>query len=516
METFTVLNDTPFIGYINNFLSIEECNTLIELGKIKPVLSEIYTDNGLAVDPEIRDSTTTYFGDLESKDNNVQNTIDLIYDRVSATIGIDKSHFEEFQITSYSKNSHFDVHYDFFIAKDHNVGYTEKIKKVLSKGGGNRIGTVLLYLNEPDSGGETYFSWTKIAIKPEPGKLLYFKYNYDDPMDNIKTIHQSIPVESGIKWIITILIAEAPLDQPMPNFSRYAEEGKIFTTLHDTCYELECGPDYDRRTLTISLPANQDPKNTLVVGFTGGMDSSLLLFLLGMLNTHQIIPYIILPVAIDAFPASVREIPEGQFGLGEDYRVMALMVKLIQSRLKNKGGILDFTYDQENTNPEFYHVCPSNVPTKKKAFFGLLDYFNNRESRFRKHTCLFMGIIEPPGVECLGSNNSSVSNLGIIKSPLSNLKKYHIVDALLQLNLEDILKLTPGQPPDIHSHTNLTEKCNINPCMERRWAFTKLIGLEQMGMDYFVNKYIWDSNTPEIEPINRYEDEVLKKNNLIR
>ena len=52
--------------------------------------------------------------------------------------------------------------------------------------------------------------------------------------------------------------------------------------------------------------------------------------------------------------------------------------------------------------------------------------------------------------------------------------------------------------------------------MERRWAFTKLLGREQMGMDYFVNKYIWDPNHPEIEPINRYEDEVLKKNNLIR
>lgn len=516
MSKFTILNDIPFIGCIDNFLSIEECNKLIELGSIKPVVSEIYTDNGLVVDTEIRDSTTTYFGDLESKDSNVQNIIDLIYDRVSATIGIDKSHFEDFQVTSYSKNSHFNVHYDFFIAKDHNVEYTEKIKKLLSKSGGNRMSTAILYLNEPESGGETYFPWPKIAIKTEPGKLLYFKYNYDDPMDNIKTIHESIPVESGIKWIITILIAEAPLDQPMPNFSRYAEEGKIVTSLHDTCYELECGPNYDRRTLSISLPANQDPRNTLIIGFTGGIDSSLLLFLLGMLNSHQIIPYIILPVAIDAFPASVREIPEGQTGLGEDYRVMPLMVKLIQGRLKNKGGILDFEYNQKNPNTEFYHVCPSNIPTTKKAIFGLLDYFKNKESKFRKHKFLFTGTIEPPPkLECAGNNRATFPNIGQIKNPLYNLKKYHIVDALLQLDLEDILKLTPGQPPDIHSHPNLTEKCNINPCMERRWAFTKLPGLEQMGMDYFVNKYIWNPNTPEIEPINRYEDEVLKKNNLI-
>jgi hypothetical protein len=42
MSEFTILNDTPFIGCIDNFLSVDECNKLIELGKLKQVPSEIF------------------------------------------------------------------------------------------------------------------------------------------------------------------------------------------------------------------------------------------------------------------------------------------------------------------------------------------------------------------------------------------------------------------------------------------------------------------------------------------
>jgi prolyl 4-hydroxylase len=456
---------------------------------------------GREVNIKIRDSKTTYFVDLKNKNSDSVNLIDLVYTRVAETIGIDKNQFEEFQITNYEDaNQHFNAHYDFLIEMIDNKEYTEAVNKMCVKGG-NRIGTVLLYLNDVADGGETYFSWEQVIVKPAQGKMLYFKYDYDDPTTNLKTQHQALPPISNPKWVITILIAEAPLDKPMPNFNKFSEEGKLITNLHDTNYELECGPDYDRRTLSISLPANDDARNTVVVGFTAGMDSSLLLYLLGMLNSHQIIPYIIIPVIIDSF----QVLPENENGLGEVYATVPLMVKLIQSKLKNKGGILDFTYGKSKDDPDsdFFHVCPSNIPIKK-AFHGMLDYFNNRKSSFRKHKFLCMGYIEPPDADFKGNNAKISTALGIIKAPLFNLQKYHIVDAILQLDLEDILKLTPIG--DAHSHTNLTEPCNT-ACTERRWAFTKLLGLEQMGLDYFVYK-----NNPDGS--NKYEAEILKKLNL--
>jgi hypothetical protein len=115
-----------------------------------------------------------------------------------------------------------------------------------------------------------------------------------------------------------------------------------------------------------------------------------------------------------------------------------------------------------------------------------------------------MGYIEPPVDGFTGNNIKNTIGNGVIKAPLANLQKYHIVDAILQLGLEDILKLTPMG--DAHFHTNLTETCNT-ACMERRWAFTKLPGLEQMGLDYFVNKLTSNG-------VNKYEAEILKKLNL--
>lgn len=504
MSEFTILNDTPFIGCIDNFLSVEECGKLIELGKLKQVPSEIYSTEGTGgkeVLTKVRDSRTTYYSDVENKNTDSINLIDLIYTRVSKTIGIDKSHFEEFQVTNYSdSNQHFQAHYDFFIERKDNKIYTEAIDQMCSKGG-NRIATVVLYLNDVDEGGETYFPWEQVIVKPAQGKMLFFKYDYDDPLVNLKTQHQALAPISNPKWIITILIAEAPLDKPMPNFSKFSKEGRIITTLNDTNYELECGPEYDKRTLSISLPANDNPRNALVVGFTAGMDSSLLLFLLGMLNTYQVIPYIIVPVIID----SQQTLAEDESGLSEGYSTVPLMVKLIQSKLKNKGGILDFTYGKSKEDPDsdFFHVCPSNIPIKK-AFHGMLDYFNNRKSRFREHKFLCMGYIEPPNDGFTGNNTKNTIGNEVIKAPLANLQKYHIVDAILQLDLEDILKLTPIG--DAHFHTNLTEFCNPG-CMERRWAFTKLPGLEQMGLDYFVNKLTSNG-------VNKYEAEILKKLNL--
>ena len=181
------------------------------------------------------------------------------------------------------------------------------------------------------------------------------------------------------------------------------------------------------------------------------------------------------------------------------------MIYYLSFQLKNKGRILDFTFGSDIKNPDsdFFHVCPSNIPIKK-AFHGMLDYFNNRKSTLRKHKFLYMGYIESPNDGFEGNNKNIISNNGFIKSPLSNLQKYHIVDAILQLDLEDILKLTPIG--NAHSHTDLTESCNP-ACRERRWAFTKLPGLEQMGLDYFVNKNNADGS-------NKYESEIIKKLNL--
>jgi hypothetical protein len=66
----------------------------------------------------------------------------------------------------------------------------------------------------------------------------------------------------------------------------------------ESSINLMCGPAADQRLLSISIPENKIPFNTILVGFTGGIDSSLLLYLLVKLNREQKIPFIIQPITV--------------------------------------------------------------------------------------------------------------------------------------------------------------------------------------------------------------------------
>lgn len=52
------------------------------------------------------------------------------------------------------------------------------------------------YLNDDFTGGETYFDRQQVTVKPQQGAVVVFPAYYTHP-------HQSLPVESGIKYALT-------------------------------------------------------------------------------------------------------------------------------------------------------------------------------------------------------------------------------------------------------------------------------------------------------------------------
>lgn len=77
---------------------------------------------------------------------------------------------------------------------------------------GQRIRTILVYLNNEFTGGETNFPSLGLKLKAEPkGAIVFY------PMDNVgknmchpKALHAGLPVESGEKYICNIWIREKP------------------------------------------------------------------------------------------------------------------------------------------------------------------------------------------------------------------------------------------------------------------------------------------------------------------
>lgn len=99
---------------------------------------------------------------------------------------------EEIQLTKYNPGEYYKRHWDNF-----NTPGVQSIEN-------DRIGTIILYLNDDFEGGETTFNQLEISIKPKRGKVCYFYYPMGSNTEMLE--HEAMPVINGEKKIIQIWI----------------------------------------------------------------------------------------------------------------------------------------------------------------------------------------------------------------------------------------------------------------------------------------------------------------------
>jgi prolyl 4-hydroxylase len=108
--------------------------------------------------------------------------------------GIENEKFEPWQLSKYQKGDHFHFHLDCGSWKDHPSGEREK--------------TVLLYLNSPIKGGETYFRGLNLLIKPIQGRLVIWDNLLPNGNCNHAMIHAGLPVKFGVKITLNTWIRQ--------------------------------------------------------------------------------------------------------------------------------------------------------------------------------------------------------------------------------------------------------------------------------------------------------------------
>jgi len=54
-----------------------------------------------------------------------------------------------------------------------------------------------------EEGGETVFPLLNLSVKPKRGSAVYFEYFYRNRALNDLTLHSSVPVVRGEKWVAT-------------------------------------------------------------------------------------------------------------------------------------------------------------------------------------------------------------------------------------------------------------------------------------------------------------------------
>lgn len=171
---------------IGDFLSADECIRLcamIDAVARPSALHELDYASGFR---------TSYSGDLDPCDAFVAG----LSKRIDAVLGVDAAIGEPLQGQRYHPGQQFKPHNDWFYTSE---GYWPQEEAR----GGQRSWTAMAYLNAVEAGGATAFTLLGLEIEPKPGVLLLWNNALPDGRPNEATLHAGLPVERGVKYVIT-------------------------------------------------------------------------------------------------------------------------------------------------------------------------------------------------------------------------------------------------------------------------------------------------------------------------
>jgi prolyl 4-hydroxylase len=190
--------DHPRVVMLGNVLSQDECDALIDLAGERLGRSEtVVNETGGNEVHEARTSRGMFFGRAENE------LVDRIEKRLSVLTQWPIENGEGLQVLHYSRGAQYKPHFDYFDPEQ--PGAAAVLRR-----GGQRVGTVVLYLNTPEHGGGTVFPDAGLTVHPAAGCAAFFSYALPDP--GTKTLHGGAPVEVGEKWVATKWMRQGRFD----------------------------------------------------------------------------------------------------------------------------------------------------------------------------------------------------------------------------------------------------------------------------------------------------------------
>lgn len=179
----------PRIVVFGNLLGGDECDAMIALAAARLARSEtVQTGTGGTEVNEARTSEGMFFGRGEHA------LCARIETRIAALLRWPVDNGEGLQVLRYRPGAEYKPHYDYF---DPAAPGTPAILRR----GGQRVGTLIMYLNDPPAGGATIFPDIGLDVAPVKGHAVFF--SYDRPMPSTGTLHGGAPVIEGEKWVAT-------------------------------------------------------------------------------------------------------------------------------------------------------------------------------------------------------------------------------------------------------------------------------------------------------------------------
>jgi prolyl 4-hydroxylase len=184
----------PRVIVFGDLVSDEECEALIAAARVRLARSlTVETQTGgeaLNVD---RTSDGMFF---ERGENPV---VARLEQRIATLLQWPLEFGEGLQILRYSPGAQYRPHYDYFDPGEPGT-------PTILRRGGQRVATLVMYLQEPAQGGGTTFPDVGLEVAPKRGTGVFFSYDRPDPAT--RTLHGGAPVLAGEKWVATKWLRE--------------------------------------------------------------------------------------------------------------------------------------------------------------------------------------------------------------------------------------------------------------------------------------------------------------------
>lgn len=179
------------MAVLDGVIDANECEELIALARPRLKPSTIVDPStGRDTVSGLRASFGMFFRPLENP------LVERLDRRMAALMNLPVEHGEGLQVLHYPEGAGSAPHFDFLVPS--NDANRASIAR-----SGQRVSTLVTYLNDVPEGGETAFPVVGWMVSPRRGHAVYFEYcNAADELDHA-SLHASQAVLRGEKWVAT-------------------------------------------------------------------------------------------------------------------------------------------------------------------------------------------------------------------------------------------------------------------------------------------------------------------------
>lgn len=188
----------PRLCVIDGFLTPGECDELMQSAGARLTRSEtVQIATGGSEVNAARTSEGMFFERGES------DLCARIEARIALLLQWPVERGEGLQVLRYQVGAEYKPHFDYFDPRHPGT-------PAILQRGGQRVGTVIMYLNKPARGGATVFPDAGLSVAPQKGRAVFFSYERPEP--STQTLHGGAPVMQGEKWVATKWLRQSRFD----------------------------------------------------------------------------------------------------------------------------------------------------------------------------------------------------------------------------------------------------------------------------------------------------------------